>query len=157
METSRGATLDDIPRLVELHLALRAELREMRGGSLWEVRESRVPDGGDAIAALLARDDVTVVVGTIDDVVVGYGTLEIEGLPDGRSLGVVGDIYVEPGARAIGIGELMAEQLLVAAADAGCVGVDAFALPGHREAKNFFERNGFTARALIMHKPLTTE
>ena len=32
--------------------------------------------------------------------------------------------------------------------------VDAFALPGHRATKNFFEEEGFTARALIMHRPL---
>ena len=30
-------------------------------------------------------------------------------------------------------------------------GVDATALPGHRQAKNFFERAGFTARLLVMH------
>ena len=36
----------------------------------------------------------------------------------------------------------------------GCVGVDAFALPGHRAAKNFFEESGFTARAIVMHHVL---
>jgi hypothetical protein len=39
----------------------------------------------------------------------------------------------------------------------GCVGVDATALPGHRAAKNFFETNGFTARALAMHRPLAPD
>ena len=33
----------------------------------------------------------------------------------------------------------------------GASAVDAFALPGHRAAKNFFETAGFTARALVMH------
>ena len=36
----------------------------------------------------------------------------------------------------------------------GCVGIDAFALPGHRAAKNFFEEQGFTARAIVMHHVL---
>jgi hypothetical protein len=32
------------------------------------------------------------------------------------------------------------------------VGIDAFALPGMRETKNFFEGSGFTARLLVMHR-----
>ena len=39
----------------------------------------------------------------------------------------------------------------------GCVGVDSFALPGHRAAKNFFEESGFTARAIVMHHALDTD
>ena len=36
----------------------------------------------------------------------------------------------------------------------GCTGVDALALPGARATKNFFEENGFTARLLVVHRPL---
>lgn len=154
MEAARDAAAADIPRLVELAVQLRDELRVMRGGELWEVRESRVQPLADAFAALLARPDVVVLAGTIDDVVVGYGTLEIEVLTDGRRLGVIGDLFTEPEARAVGVGEAMAVELVARAVAAGCSGVDAFALPGHRQAKNFFERSGFTARALLMHKPL---
>ena len=32
--------------------------------------------------------------------------------------------------------------------------VDAFALPGDRDTKNFFEMSGFTARLLVMHHKL---
>jgi hypothetical protein len=39
----------------------------------------------------------------------------------------------------------------------GCVGVDAFALPGHRAAKNFFEESGFSARAIVMHHSFRAE
>ena len=42
-------------------------------------------------------------------------------------------------------------------ADAGCVGVDAVALPGHRVTKNFFEGSGFTARKLVMHHRIERE
>jgi ribosomal protein S18 acetylase RimI-like enzyme len=154
MEAARAATADDIDRLLELARALRAELRAMRGGALWELRESRVQPIAEMIMSLLGRDDAVVLAGTIDDVVVGYGTLEFETLPDGRKLAVIGDLYVEPEARAVGVGEALATELVVRAEQAGCLGVDAFALPGHRQTKNFFERAGFTARALIMHKPL---
>jgi L-amino acid N-acyltransferase YncA len=154
MEAARAATAADIDRLVALALELRGELRVMRGGALWEVRESRVRPVAEMFAELLARDDTIVLAGTIDDVVVGYGTLELETLRDGHRLAVIGDLYVEPDARAVGVGEAIATELVARATAAGCIGVDAFALPGHRATKNFFERAGFTARALVMHKPL---
>lgn len=154
MENARAATADDIPRIVELALELRAELREMRGGALWETREARMRPVADALTALLARGDACVAVGTIDGVVVGYGTAEVELLRDATKLGIIGDLYVEEGARAVGVGEELATLLVDFCTRAGCMGVDAFALPGHRQAKNFFERAGFTARALVMHKAL---
>jgi ribosomal protein S18 acetylase RimI-like enzyme len=156
MEAAREATVDDVGRLVALARELRAELRELRGGALWELRESRVEPVAHVIEALVQRPDAVVLVGTIDGVVVGYGTLELEVLSDGRQLAVIGDLYVEPDARAVGVGEAVARELVRRARAAGCTGIDAFALPGHRQAKNFFERSGFTARALVMHKPLAS-
>jgi ribosomal protein S18 acetylase RimI-like enzyme len=155
MEGARPASAADLDRLVELARALRDELRVMRGGALWELRESRVQPVVELFESLLGRPDATVIVGTYDDVVVGYGTLEIEALTDGTRLAVIGDLYTEPEARAVGVAEAVAAELVTHAKDAGCVGIDAFALPGHRQAKNFFERAGFTARALVMHKALT--
>jgi GNAT superfamily N-acetyltransferase len=154
MEHARAATLDDLPRVVELARELRAELRAMRGGALWETREARIAPSLDALTDFVSRDDATVVIGSIDDVVVGYGTAEVEELADGTRLGIIGDLFVELDARGVGVGEAIAEALVAFCVDAHCIGIDAFALPGHREAKNFFERAGFTARALIMHKPL---
>ena len=86
-------------------------------------------------------------VGTLDDHVVGYGIVQIELLRDGTRLGVIDEIYVEPEARAVGVGELLVERLVAFCVEAGCAGVDAAALPGDRQAKNFFERAGFTARS----------
>lgn len=156
MEGARPATASDIPRLLELAAALRAELRTMRGGALWEARDARVVPAAATFEAFLTRDDAWVAVGTIDGTVVGYGTAEVEELGDGTRLGVIGDLFVEAGARAVGVGEELASFLVGCCAQAGCAGVDAVALPGHREAKNFFERAGFVARALVMHKPLQT-
>jgi N-acetylglutamate synthase-like GNAT family acetyltransferase len=154
MEPARAATIDDVDRLVELANELHAELRVMRGGDLWERREARVQPDAGAFAALLARDDASIVVGTIDGVVVGYGTVEIEVLRDSTRLGVIGDLFVEADARDVSVGEEIANALVAFCVQQQVVGVDAFALPGHREAKNFFERSGFTARALVMHKRL---
>jgi ribosomal protein S18 acetylase RimI-like enzyme len=154
IEVARAATTEDLPIVVDLARGLRAEWHLIRGGPLWEAREARVEPLDASFAALLDRDDAQIVVGTIDDVVVGYGTVELETLRDGARLGVIDELYVEVAARAVGVGETIAEALIAFCAAAGCVGIDARALPGHREAKNFFERAGFTARALIMHKPL---
>ena len=152
MEDARVATGRDIARVAELAHDFRAELREQRGGPLWATREARPEPVADAFTALLAHDDATVIVGTLDEHVVGYGTAQVEVLRDGTRLGVIGEIFVEQEARAVGVGELLVEALVAFCVNAGCTGVDAAALPGHRQAKNFFERAGFTARLLVMHR-----
>jgi len=38
-----------------------------------------------------------------------------------------------------------------------CRGIDAAALPGNRALKNFFERFGLTARAIVVHRALLGE
>ena len=154
MEGSRPAGADDIPRIVELARALRAELGAMKGGSLWTEREA-LPEPLDAsYGALLDRDDACVVVGTIDDVVLGYAAVIIETLRSGQRLGVLTDLYVENGAREVSIGDTMIADVIAFCAERGCIGVDAIALPGHRATKNFFEAHAFTARALTMHHVL---
>jgi ribosomal protein S18 acetylase RimI-like enzyme len=154
VESARPATQADLARLVELAHAMRAELEEERGGPLWATREARAEPLDAAFDALVGREDAALLVGTYDDVVVGFGAAHVEVLRDGSRLGVVDEIYVEPEARAVGVGELLVERLVDFCREAGCAGVDATALPGDRQAKNFFERAGFSARLLVMHKSL---
>jgi GNAT superfamily N-acetyltransferase len=154
VESARPATTADLARVVELAHAMRVELGEERGGPLWATREARPEPIDPAYAALVDRDDAAVLVGTYDDVVVGFGAAHVEVLRDGSRLGVVDEIYVEPEARAVGVGETLVQRLVEFCRAAGCAGVDATALPGDREAKNFFERAGFSARLLVMHKSL---
>jgi len=154
VESARRATSDDVPRIVELAQLLRAELGPMKGGAVWLLRDAWPEPLSDAYAALVDRDDASVVVGTIDDVIVGYGVVVIETLRSAARLGVVTDLFVEAEARSVGVGECLAEAMLTVCTEQGCIGIDALALPGHRDTKNFFERNGFTARALTMHRDL---
>ncbi|HEX5586703.1 MAG TPA: GNAT family N-acetyltransferase [Acidimicrobiia bacterium] len=154
VEASRTAVVGDLARIVELAQLLRVELNAMKGGELWLRREAWPEPLRESYANLIDADDTLVVVGTIDDAIIGYGVVVIETLRSSAQLGVITDLFVEPGARAVGIGECMALQLIAFCIDHGCIGIDALALPGHREAKNFFERNGFTARALTMHRRL---
>jgi len=154
MEGSRPATAEDLPRIAELAELVRHELVPMKGGALWSAREAVAEPFEDTYGALIDHDDALVVVGTVDETVVGFGVVTLERLRTGETLGVISDLFVEPGARAVGVGEAMADDLVAFCAARGCTGIDALALPGHRTAKNFFEGSGFTARALVMHRAL---
>jgi len=132
---------------------------------LWDgaVAELDGQRGGPLLAGVLARSDVAaylgealddpdrlLVVGIIDDVPVGLASVFCE--RDRRE--VVGNLellYVDPGARQIGVAELMLEVVVEWCLRVGCVGIDAPALPGNRAAKTFFEGRGFLARLLTMH------
>lgn len=153
MEGARAATADDVDRLAALGRQAADELAPMRGGAVWAAREARAEPLEDAYRELLDRDDTAVVVGTIDGVVIGFGVGRIERLRDGRDLGIIEELYVEPEARSVGVGEAITEQLLEFFTERGCIGVDALALPGNRATKNFFEQNGFVARSIVMHRP----
>lgn len=157
MEAVRRATPDDLPAIADLVDALRAELQPMRGGGIWTVREARSGEPQAIYGHLLDDPAACVVVGTIDDVVIGFGVATVEALSDGRRLGVVSELFVDEEARAVGVGEAMLEALVSFCRREGCVGIDAFALPGHRAAKNFFEESGFTARAIVMHHSLQSQ
>ncbi len=61
---------------------------------------------------------------------------------------------MEPDAREVGVGEAVLARALEWATARGCIGVDAWALPGERATKNFFEAAGFTARLLVVHRSL---
>lgn len=140
----RVATPDDEGRLAELSAEAIAEQAEGRGGSIWARREAvREPDG-----------DTLQLVGTIDDAVVGFANVGTETLADGARLGILTSIYVEPEARAVSVGEVMLDEVLAWCQDKGCVGVDAHALPGNRDTKNFFETFGMTARLIVVHRSL---
>ena len=154
MESSRPAAAADISRIVELARLLRTELSAMRGGELWAAREAWPEPLDDAYRALLNRDDALLVVGSIDDAIIGYGAVVVEKLRTGAHLGVVTDLFVEDEARAVGVGEAMVDALVAHCRAHDCIGIDARALPGHRATKNFFEAHGFTARALVMHHRL---
>jgi len=92
-------------------------------------------------------------VGTIDDVVVGIaaGRVTTRG---GERIGVIDCCYVETGARNVGVGTTLAESLIGWFAGAGCVAVDAPALPGDRATKQLFESQGLSARLLVLHRRL---
>ena len=154
MEAARPASRADLPRLAELARAAIEELRPTKGGELWARREARPEPVEESLAADLATDATLVLAGTIDDAVVGYAVARTETLLDGSLLARVTDLYAEPDAREVGVGEALLEAVVKWATERRCVGIDSLVLPGNRETKNFFESFGLVARAIVVHRPL---
>lgn len=153
MEGARVAEASDLAAIATLLEVSRAELASQRGGPLWTRKEARETPL-EALLGASAPSGMVVLAGTIDDVVVGYVVARSEAVRGGEVLCVVDEIYVEPEARGVGVGGAMMDLLITWATDAGCTGVDAMVLPGSRHTKNFFERFGLTARAIIVHRSL---
>jgi GNAT superfamily N-acetyltransferase len=152
MEGARPAGAADLTRLELLSRQARQELRPARGGAVFLA--SPAGNSRPELSAALADPRRGVWSGTIDGVVVGYAAAHDEELADGTRLGVIDDLFVEPEARGVGVGEALMDQILEWCTARGCGGVDAMALPGSRATKNFFEESGFTARLLVMHRRL---
>jgi ribosomal protein S18 acetylase RimI-like enzyme len=151
VEAARPATQDDVPRLAELNRQALADMAAFRGGVLYAIREARDDPFEDDFARAVADADQCVLVGTVDDVPLGYAVAATEVLRDGSRLGRITDLFVESEARGVGVGEALMDALLAWFGAQRCAGVDAIALPGDRTTKNFFEGSGFTARLLVMH------
>lgn len=156
-EGARRADREDLPRLAELYRAALTQLSAERGGALLAEHHGRPEPVEQALARTLEDRDRTAWVGTVDDQIVGYATARTETLAGGTELGVVEDLFVEPGGRGVGVGEALMAALLAWFADRGCAGVDTVALPGDRLSKNFFESSGFKARLIVMHRALPSD
>ncbi|HUY21020.1 MAG TPA: GNAT family N-acetyltransferase [Acidimicrobiales bacterium] len=157
MEATRPAARHDGDRCAELCREALHELQEARGGALFVRRESGLlakallrPGGLDR---LLADPRRQVLVGTIDDVVVGLATGRVDPVGE-ASIGIVDGCFVAAGARGVGVGRALLDALVAWFTASGCRGVDASALPGDRSTKGFFEAAGFKARLITMHRLL---
>jgi GNAT superfamily N-acetyltransferase len=148
--SARLATSADTPSLASLDEAARLAVATQRGGRLLLARDLRAFDPSS-----VDDPDHLVVVGTIEEVPVGYAVVGLEAVGEGPPLAVIEALFVEPEARDVGVGEAMMDLVLHWSAGRGVLGLDALALPGDRATKNFFERFGLTARAIVVHRALT--
>jgi GNAT superfamily N-acetyltransferase len=146
---ARPATAADLPVLCTLGRELRAEVGVLRGGRVLVARHVPQEPLEGAYEALLADPAALVLLGTIDGTPVGHAVVTADG-----DLATIAELFVDPEARAVGVGEAMLDDVLAWARSRGCTGVDAAALPGARETKNFFETFGLTARLLVVHRRL---
>jgi GNAT superfamily N-acetyltransferase len=156
MESVRPATAGDRERLLVLADELVASVATQRGGPMLMGSAPGLPGPsfGEHLVPLLDRPDALVLVGALDEVVVGFAVTTYEVDAEGTRWGRLGACFVEAEARAVGVGRLLLERSLAWLGEAGCAGVDGTALPGDRAAKSFFESAGFKARLLTMHREL---
>jgi GNAT superfamily N-acetyltransferase len=156
----RPAGQADVVRLVELYEAAVSELGGMRGGRVLLGLDSRARPLATSFRRQTEDPAERLVVGAVAGEVVGYGSCVVRPLlgPDLLGpdlLGVLQELYVSSHARRAGVGRAMAESLVSWCRTQGCTGVDASALPGSRAVKSFFEAGSFTARLLVMYRPLS--
>ena len=133
----RNAVSSDAEVIGSLCTAAESAMSTYRGGDVLRgetALPSFVPDSGDRVW----------LVATIDGQVVGVLTARVE-----DDVLVIDRVYVDPSARAHGAGDALVTALLDSAPMRGVDRVDGWALPGDRETKNLYERNGMTARAII--------
>lgn len=149
----RRATTADVPAVVSYGELAQTTLADVRGGDILLAREAPAPSAA-TVTAWLTDDDALVLLGTLDDVIVGAISARVEVLEQGQRLAVVPLLMVEPEGRELGVGEDLLNEVIAWARTKKCASVDAYALPGERETKNFFEANGFKARLLTVHHKL---
>ncbi|HKH87229.1 MAG TPA: GNAT family N-acetyltransferase [Acidimicrobiales bacterium] len=151
---ARRATSADLENALHLLEQAAAAVTLERGGHVHVQREFPTPPYADHLAALLHDPAACVAVGTVDDVVVGIAIATVETLRDSSSLARLEVLWVEPDAREVGLGEELIGLVTEWAEQLGATCLDAYALPGSRETKNFLEAAGFSARLLVMHRRL---
>ncbi len=152
--SARPAHPEEIGVVADLAREARQEALEYRGGERWLVTEAACEPLEDHFSELLDDPDAVLVVGIWEDSVVGYGWARRLIRLDGSPIGRIEELFVTPDARSVGVGESLFNALLLWARERELVAIDAFVLPGHREAKNFFETFKMTAHALIVHTRL---
>jgi len=150
---ARLARRADLSELARLAADARRAMDAARGGRC-AIEEGLGPPDDTALRAMLDGRDAVVVAGVYEGVVVGIGVGAARWGMGTVPTGQVRTLYVEPGARGVGVGEAVLDALVAWCAARGCRGVDITTLPGDRETKSLLERAGFAARSVVMHRSL---
>lgn len=148
IESARLAADDELPTVALLASEARVEIEASKGGPMYFRREGRAEPYLPALRAQAADPQGAVVVGLIDDAIVGFGTVSHHELRDGARVAEIQEIYVLPDARGIGIGEFMLDVIMDWARERNCERLEGSVLPGNRHGKNFFERAAMVTRVL---------
>ncbi|HUC04701.1 MAG TPA: GNAT family N-acetyltransferase [Acidimicrobiales bacterium] len=152
MEEARQATAADLDPCRALLADALAGAAHLRGG--------RALVGPATTTSLMERWTVdpgqaALFVGEFHGVVVGLGAVVASGGPgEERGAGRIECCYVEPDARGVGVGSALMAAMVEWCARRECAAVDALALPGDRGTKQRLEAAGFTARLIVLSRPL---
>jgi len=145
--TARRAEPADIDTTSTLADLAAAAVRTERGGRWHLDHDSDRSPATERHHAALQTSDRTLVVGCIDETVVGYALAALSGTVDG-TLCMIEELVVHPDAQAVGVGSAILQEVRRWAIEHGCLALESQVLPGNREAKNFFERVGMKTRKM---------
>lgn len=151
--TARPASATDLSELDRLYHLLATEMESLR--PVWPLTDGVAEPTADTLRGMLDAPDWTILLGLLDGVSVGFlAWCDEPMLPQagGDRIASVRLLFTETEARRVGVGEAMITLFLEQATTAGFHRFDAHVSPGHREAKNFFEANGFSARSIVMYR-----
>ena len=149
MEDARAAGPADLERCATLLAAALDEFTGHRGGA-----HVGPLDATTLLSTWSTEDaDRTLLVGTFDAAVVGLAAGRIDRTA-AVALGQIECCYVEPAARAVGVGSALTRALMDWFAACACTEVDAIALPGDRSTKQLLEAAGFKTRLLVLRRSL---
>lgn len=124
-----------------LEEAFRTQVGGARGGAAWLAETPAVGDW-----SVLVDDPAHPAwAAAIDGLVVGYLELCMRG-----TVAEVRQVYVQPEARELGLGDALLAAAIDTARAAGCTRLEGTALPGDRHTKNLYERAGVVARKIVV-------
>jgi ribosomal protein S18 acetylase RimI-like enzyme len=149
---ARRASPDDLNTLMGLYRDLEAEQTSLK--KMWPLADALAEPADTAMKEALVDPETAVFLGTIDDLPLGFLMIRSEPLlPQAgeERVASIRFVYTDHDARGVGVGEAMIDAALGEFRERGFTRFDAYVLPGHRFAKNFFESAGFAARSIVMH------
>jgi GNAT superfamily N-acetyltransferase len=117
---------------------------------MWSLTDARQEPVEPRIEKEINEPETLTVVGEYDGVGVGYAVAVLRSANDTRTFVQVIDLFTMMQARHVGVGEAMMNLCIQWAKEHSAFAIDAAVLPGTRDAKNFFEDFGLTARALTV-------
>ena len=146
---ARRAAVEDLVLLRNLARQSHADRLNERGGATLERLEPRPTIDQHR----LTDDRVLIALGLYCDVAFGFAHAAVIDI-DGGPIVELYDLFVEPDARGVGIGEALLDCVIEWARTHQALAIDSIVLPGNREGKNFFERFGLVARAIHVYREL---
>ncbi|NLA36348.1 MAG: GNAT family N-acetyltransferase [Actinobacteria bacterium] len=131
----RSATSEDDQQIIALKALAHHEIAPQRGGP--------------SLLATLNGPAEVQLVAELAGAIVGLAELSLN-----ADRAVLSTLYVHPETRGVGVGHSLLNAATAEARTLGANHLDAAALPGDRETKNFFESHAMKTRLLIVHQEL---
>ena len=152
-ETARLADLEDEQYFTDLFTTARIETSSSKGFELWNQLESVGNTPESTFKEFTADTQKAIVIGEYEHYPLGYMLIELLTIDD-KSATNIHEVFVDPDARGVGIGEVIMDFTIDWSRANGSALIMGRTFPGDRATKNFFERFRITARLIEVSKEL---